>query len=75
MSSLTSETLSCFNLVWHPMSDAFSHRGNTRVRQPSNFLTLEFMDTNVSHLIATRKEATIWAERNAANRIDHLVDL
>ena len=40
-----------------------------------NFLTLEFMDTNVSHLIATREEATIWAKRNAANGIDHLVDL
>ena len=40
-----------------------------------DFLPLELVYTNVSYLIATCKVASLWAERDAANRVDHLVDL
>ena len=40
-----------------------------------NFLSLEFVYTNVSYFIATGKVASLWAERDAANRVHHLVDL
>ena len=33
------------------------------------------MYTYVSYFIATCQEASLWAEGNAANRVDHLVDL
>ena len=40
-----------------------------------NFLPLEFVYTYVSYFIATCEEASLWAEGNAADRVDHLVDL
>ena len=40
-----------------------------------DFLSLQFVYTNVSYFIATCEEAPLWAEGDAANRVDHLVDL
>ena len=40
-----------------------------------NFLPLEFVYTYVSYFIATCEVAPLWAEGNAADRVDHLVDL